>query len=65
MAEPTEPVREGELRARLELGDAPIVLTVSAKRPHKNLERLLDAFGRVESRRGARGPRVRDLSSPS
>lgn len=38
------PVPEAELRRHLELGDAPIVLTVSAKRPHKNLERLLEAI---------------------
>ncbi len=37
-------VREEELRRRLELGNEPIVLTVSAKRPHKNLERLFEAF---------------------
>ena len=42
-----EPVREGELRRRLALGDAPVVLTVSAKRPHKNIGRLLDAFAGV------------------
>jgi glycosyltransferase involved in cell wall biosynthesis len=38
------PVPEGELRARLGLGDRPIVLSVSAKRPHKNLARLLEAL---------------------
>ena len=37
-------VGEAELRRDLDLGDAPIVLTVSAKRPHKNLDRLFDAF---------------------
>jgi glycosyltransferase involved in cell wall biosynthesis len=37
-------VSQEELRRRLELGDEPIVLTVSAKRPHKNLERLFEAF---------------------
>ncbi len=42
------PVPEPELRRRLELGDAPIVLTVSAKRPHKNLERLLEAIAEVD-----------------
>ena len=42
------PVAEAELRRRLGLGDAPIVLTVSAKRPHKNLERLLEAISRVQ-----------------
>jgi glycosyltransferase involved in cell wall biosynthesis len=35
---------EPELRSRLELGEAPIVLSVSARRPHKNLNRLLHAF---------------------
>ena len=43
------PVAEAELRRRHELGGAPIVLTVSAKRPHKNLERLLDAIAMVEA----------------
>jgi glycosyltransferase involved in cell wall biosynthesis len=35
---------EPELRRRLQLGEAPIVLSVSARRPHKNLIRLLQAF---------------------
>lgn len=48
MAATARPTPAAELRNRLELGDAPIVLTVSAKRRHKNLERLLDAFDRVE-----------------
>jgi glycosyltransferase involved in cell wall biosynthesis len=38
---------EAELRARLELGDAPIVLSLSAHRPHKNLDRLVTAFARL------------------
>jgi len=38
------PAPPGELA----LGDDPLVLTVSAKRPHKNLERLIDAVGRLE-----------------
>jgi glycosyltransferase involved in cell wall biosynthesis len=38
-----------ELRRGLELGEAPIILTVSAKRPHKNLERLLEAFAQVRA----------------
>lgn len=41
--------QEQELRARLELDDAPIVLSVSARRPHKNLPRLLEAFARTRS----------------
>ena len=39
---------EDDVRGELELGAGPIVLTVSAKRPHKNLERLLEAFGELE-----------------
>jgi glycosyltransferase involved in cell wall biosynthesis len=38
---------EPELRTRLDLGDAPIVLSVSARRPHKNLRRLLRAFAEL------------------
>ncbi|MGB2953030.1 MAG: glycosyltransferase family 1 protein [Gaiellaceae bacterium] len=43
------PVPEEELRRRLDLGSAPIILTVSAKRPHKNLERLFEAFVRLSA----------------
>ena len=43
------PVPEADLRGRLGLGEAPIVLTVSAKRPHKNLERLVEAMALVEA----------------
>jgi glycosyltransferase involved in cell wall biosynthesis len=42
-----KPSAEGELRTRLGLGDAPIVFSPSAHRPHKNLDRLIDAFARV------------------
>ena len=49
MAEPLEPIGAPELRSDLEMSAAPIVLTVAAKRPHKNLERLLAAFERVET----------------
>jgi len=42
------PTAEPELRAWLDLGDRPILLSVSAKRPHKNLLRLLDAHARIE-----------------
>jgi glycosyltransferase involved in cell wall biosynthesis len=38
------PEPEGELRSRHSLGDRPVALAVSAKRPHKNLRRLLDAL---------------------
>jgi glycosyltransferase involved in cell wall biosynthesis len=44
---PTEP---HQLRARLGLGDGPIVLTVAAKKVHKNLERLLRAMAVVVER---------------
>jgi glycosyltransferase involved in cell wall biosynthesis len=40
---------EPELRERLALGDAPFVLSVSARRPHKNLERLVAALGRLRA----------------
>jgi glycosyltransferase involved in cell wall biosynthesis len=40
---------ERELRRRFELDDGPVVLSVSAKRPHKNLERLFEAFSRVNA----------------
>jgi glycosyltransferase involved in cell wall biosynthesis len=42
------PTPEAELRARLGLGERPILLTVSAKRPHKNLARLLDAHALID-----------------
>jgi glycosyltransferase involved in cell wall biosynthesis len=47
--EPDVPLPLAELRGRLRLGEAPIVLTVAAKRPHKNLDRLLDAVSRLET----------------
>jgi glycosyltransferase involved in cell wall biosynthesis len=49
LPEPTEQLTADEVRDRFGLGDAPIVLTVAAKRPHKNLGRLLEAFGRVDT----------------
>jgi glycosyltransferase involved in cell wall biosynthesis len=41
---PGPPTPEAELRARLDLGARPVLLTLSAKRPHKNLARLIDAL---------------------
>lgn len=41
---------EAELRARVRLGDAPLVLSVSQKRPHKNLLRLVSAMAEVRRR---------------
>jgi glycosyltransferase involved in cell wall biosynthesis len=49
MREGVEPVPEEALRRDLGLGGRPVVLAVSAKRPHKNLERLLDAFAQVST----------------
>jgi len=46
--EPDEPLPAAEVREQFGLGEAPIVLTVAAKRPHKNLGRLVDAVGRLE-----------------
>ena len=46
---PATPLPEAAVRDALALGDAPIVLTVAAKRPHKNLGRLLDAFAELET----------------
>jgi glycosyltransferase involved in cell wall biosynthesis len=42
-----DPVPEAQLRAQLGLGDRPLVLSVSARRPHKNLARLIEAMGRL------------------
>jgi glycosyltransferase involved in cell wall biosynthesis len=47
----TTPLGEDEIRARYDLGARPIVLTLSAKRPHKNLPRLLDALGLIPRER--------------
>jgi glycosyltransferase involved in cell wall biosynthesis len=47
---PVQPTPEPELRERFALGDGPVLLTVSAKRPHKNLLRLLDAVALLAER---------------
>jgi glycosyltransferase involved in cell wall biosynthesis len=44
------PTHEAELRARHGLGDGPLVLSVSQKRVHKNLMRLVRAMPRVRER---------------
>jgi glycosyltransferase involved in cell wall biosynthesis len=41
------PVPEAQLRAELGLGELPLVLSVSARRPHKNLARLIEAMARL------------------
>jgi glycosyltransferase involved in cell wall biosynthesis len=45
------PMPEAELRARHGMGERPVVLSVSAKRPHKNLLRLLEALALVPEER--------------
>jgi glycosyltransferase involved in cell wall biosynthesis len=45
--ETAEPTPEPKLRRRLELGDGRVILSVSAKRTHKNLLRLVQALARV------------------
>jgi glycosyltransferase involved in cell wall biosynthesis len=46
-----EPVPESKLREQLGAGERPIVLCTSAKRPHKNLMRLLDAVASIPPER--------------
>ncbi len=42
---------DAELRARLELGERPILLSLAAKRPHKNVEGLIDALAGIPAER--------------
>ncbi len=49
--EPGPATPEPELRARLQLGDGPVVLCVSPQRAHKNLARLFGALARLDGRR--------------
>ncbi len=42
---------EAEIRAKLDLGQRPVVLSASAMRPHKNLPRLLEAVASIPSQR--------------
>lgn len=52
IAEPSvAPVAAGELRERLGLGDRPLVLSPSARQPHKNLDRLLQAHALLDGPR--------------
>lgn len=52
VAAPTlEPTPERELRARHGLGDRPFILSPSARQPHKNLPRLLEAHALLEAPR--------------
>jgi glycosyltransferase involved in cell wall biosynthesis len=49
LAQAADPPSPAELRKRYSLGEAPIVLTVAAKRPHKNLGRLIEAVIRLDA----------------
>ena len=49
-SEPPHPTSEGLLRERLGLGNGPLILTVSAKRVHKNLVRLVEAMTTLTQR---------------
>jgi glycosyltransferase involved in cell wall biosynthesis len=42
-----EPLSEAETRSRFDLGERPVLLSMSAKRPHKNLAALIDALARI------------------
>ena len=42
---------EAEIRRRYDLGDRPVLLSVSAKRPHKNLIRLIEALAALPTPR--------------
>jgi glycosyltransferase involved in cell wall biosynthesis len=46
-----EPLGERELRQRLELGERRVVLSLSAKRPHKNLMALIGGLARIPAER--------------
>jgi glycosyltransferase involved in cell wall biosynthesis len=43
----SEPMAEGQLRENLRLGDREVLLSLSAKRPHKNLLALIGALARI------------------
>jgi glycosyltransferase involved in cell wall biosynthesis len=47
----TDAMPEAEVRGQLEADSRPIVLCVAAKRPHKNLMRLLGALSRLDEER--------------
>ncbi len=42
-----EPLGERELRERFALGERPVLLSLSAKRPHKNLSALIGALAQI------------------
>jgi glycosyltransferase involved in cell wall biosynthesis len=44
-----EPLAERDVRATFELGERRVVLSLSAKRPHKNLRALIDALAEIDA----------------
>lgn len=46
----SEPVSERAVRERFGLGDRELVLSLSAKRPHKNLPALIEALAEIDAR---------------
>jgi len=46
-----QPPPAEEVRARFELGERPVLLSLSAKRPHKNLSALIGALARIPAER--------------
>jgi glycosyltransferase involved in cell wall biosynthesis len=48
MREIADPTPEADLRARLDLGARPVLLSVAAALPHKNLDRLLRALSGLD-----------------
>jgi glycosyltransferase involved in cell wall biosynthesis len=46
-----EPLSERRLRERFDLGERPVALSLSAKRPHKNLLALIGALARIPAER--------------
>ena len=70
MRDVPSPTPAQELRARLGLGERPVLLTVNAALPHKNLERLLRALALLPEpvlalvgHAGREGERLRALAS--
>ncbi len=45
------PLPQAQTRERFELGERPVLLTLSAKRPHKNLSALIDALALIDRER--------------
>jgi glycosyltransferase involved in cell wall biosynthesis len=46
-----QPLSEAQTRARFELGERRVLLSLSAKRPHKNLRALIGALARIPAER--------------